>query len=350
MATLDEATRIADGGRGERILVTGASGFVGGWALAALGLRAPQAQVIAAGSGSADAIGGSAIGGSMVGARAAASRAEPVALDLRDAAATERLVRDLRPTAVLHLAAIADIPTANADPDACWAVNLGGTMALGRAALAHAPACRFVFAGTGEAYGASFRGAAGPLDEQAPLAPTNPYATSKAAADLLVGQFAESGLPTVRFRPFNHTGPGQSERFVASAFAAQIARIEAGLAPPVMRVGNLDAERDFLDVRDVVEAYMIAVLGVRPIPRGAVLNLASGAARPIRALLDALRALSRVAIDVGIDPERLRPSDTPRTVGDASRARALLGWSPRIAWETTLADLLDHWRRHTPTN
>lgn len=325
---------LAQGGRGERILVTGASGFVGRWARAALARRAPEAQLIGAGSARDGAIGSSARDG----------LAETVALDLRDRAATERLVRDLRPTALLHLAAISDIPTANADPDACWAVNLGGAMTLGRAALADAPQCRFVFAGTGDAYGASFRDATGPLDERAPLAPTNPYATSKAAADLLMGQFAADGLPTVRFRPFNHTGPGQSERFVAPAFAAQIARIEAGRAPPTIRVGNLDAERDFLDVRDVVEAYLIALLGLRPIPHGAIFNLASGAPRSIRSLFDALRALSRVAIDVETDPARMRPSDTPRSAGDAARARAMLGWRPQIGWETTLADLLDHWR------
>ncbi|WP_333835303.1 GDP-mannose 4,6-dehydratase, partial [Rubrimonas sp.] len=162
--------------------------------------------------------------------------------------------------------------------------------------------------------------------------------------DLLVGQFAEEGLDAIRFRPFNHTGPGQDERFVAPAFAAQIARIEAGKAPPAIRVGNLDAERDFLDVRDVVEAYASALLGARSIAPGTVINLASGAPRRIRDLLDALRARARAPVAVETDPTRLRPSDTPRTAGDAARARAMLDWAPRIPWETTLDDLLADWR------
>jgi GDP-4-dehydro-6-deoxy-D-mannose reductase len=322
-----------DGGRRERLLVTGAGGFVGGWALDALRRRAPEALLVAGVSPSrADA------------ARPTPPGVDRLTLDLRDRAAIDGALRDLRPTGVLHLAAVSDIAAARADPDACWAVNLGGAMTLGRAAQAHAPACRFVFAGTSEAYGGTFRDAAGPLDETATLSPTNPYATSKAAADLLMAQFAAEGLATVRFRPFNHTGPGQDERFVAPAFAAQVARIEAGLAPPVLRVGDLEAERDFLDVRDVVDAYLIALLGLRPLAPGVIINLASGAPRRIRSVLDGFLARSTRPITVEADPARMRPSDTPRTAGDARRARALLGWAPRTPWDATLDDLLA-WQR-----
>ncbi len=172
----------------------------------------------------------------------------------------------------------------------------------------------------------------------------NPYATTKAAADLLLGEMAEAGLQAVRFRPFNHTGPGQSTAFAVPSFAAQIAAIERGEREPVMRVGNLDARRDFLDVRDVVEAYLLAATA-SSLPRGVVLNLASGEPRRIGDVLDALLRLSSVAIRVERDPALMRPSDVPVTAGNAARARALLGWRPSIPWETTLRDVLDDHRR-----
>jgi GDP-4-dehydro-6-deoxy-D-mannose reductase len=144
-------------------------------------------------------------------------------------------------------------------------------------------------------------------------------------------------------RPFNHTGPGQSTAFVVPAFAAQIARIEAGLQAPVLKVGNLDALRDFLDVRDVADAYVRALF--QPdLASGTILNVASGVPRRIGDALEGLRALARCEIKVEPDPARMRPNDTPLAIGDAARARALLGWAPAIAWETTLADTLDFWR------
>jgi len=152
---------------------------------------------------------------------------------------------------------------------------------------------------------------------------------------------ARRGLDVVLMRPFNHAGPGQGEGFVVSAFAAQIARIEAG-AEPVIRVGDLEAERDFVDVRDVCDAYALALTA--PLTPGTALNLASGRARRIGDVLEALLSMSRVAIRVETDPDRLRPSEVPCALGDATRARALLGWEPRIPFEDTLRDALEDWR------
>ncbi|WP_250645688.1 GDP-mannose 4,6-dehydratase [Methylobacterium durans] len=182
-----------------------------------------------------------------------------------------------------------------------------------------------------------------PLDETALLDPTSTYAASKAAADLMIGQMVRDGLRAIRFCPFNHTGPGQTEAFVTPAFAAQIARIEAAQQPPVVRVGNLEALRDFLDVRDVVEAYVQGI--VRPnLPSGAIYNIASGVPRRIADILYSLLAQARVAITVEADAARMRPNDTPLAIGSSSRAAVDLGWRPRITWEATLADTLAYWR------
>jgi GDP-4-dehydro-6-deoxy-D-mannose reductase len=148
-------------------------------------------------------------------------------------------------------------------------------------------------------------------------------------------------------RPFNHIGSGQSESFVVPAFAGQIARIEAGLSAPVMRVGNLDAERDFLDVRDVAAAYALAVKNADSIAPGTILNIASGKPRKISAILDALLSHTAIEIRVELDPARMRPSDLSCVVGNAKRARTLLDWEPEQPFETTLLDVLNDQRRRT---
>ena len=306
----------------QRILVTGAGGFVGQWALARLSAALPSAELLAAGHGAA------------------------LALDVTRPEEVDALVRRARPTALIHLAGMSSPVKARAETRAAWDVNLFGTMNLAESVLRHVPEARFINAGSSEIYGASFKAECGAADEETPLAPLNPYATTKAAADLLLGQMAEAGLSVVRFRPFNHTGPGQSTAFVLPAFAAQIAAAERGACEPVIRVGNLDARRDFLDVRDVVKAYLCAVTAPA-LPRGAVLNLASGESRRIGDALDALLAMSRVPIRIERDEALMRPSDVGETRGDATRARALLGWHPAIPWEQTLRDILDDCRRRT---
>jgi GDP-4-dehydro-6-deoxy-D-mannose reductase len=165
---------------------------------------------------------------------------------------------------------------------------------------------------------------------------------SKAAADLALGALAEEGLRCLRFRPFNHTGPNQSEDFVLPNFAMQIARIKSGKQPALMRVGNLEAERDFLDVRDVAAAYVLAIVKSDKIESGTVLNIASGIPRRIRDVLDEMIRMSGTSVAVESDRGRVRPNDVKRFVGDASRAHRLLGWAPKFSFDQTLGEILEH--------
>lgn len=312
-----------------RILITGAGGFVGRHLMTKLRAMLPAgAEVIATGQ--------------TAGAIAGVGVIEP--LDVTDGDAMAAEIRRRRPTHAVHLAGIAAIPQVSANALAAWTVHVFGTLNLAHAILRHAPDCSLIFAGSGQVYGDSAKSGR-PLDETALLAPTNEYATTKAAADLALGALAKQGLRAVRFRPFNHTGPGQTEDFVVPSFAAQIARIEVSRQPPRIRVGNLDAERDFLDVRDVATAYALAVLKADAIAPGTILNVASGVPRRVRDVLDGLLAQSACRIIVEPDPGRMRASDTPRYVGDASAARELLGWKPQWDFDRTLACIMDYWRK-----
>lgn len=295
-----------------RILVTGAGGFVGRHLLPALAAALPGAELHAA-------------------------RA-----DLLDPAAVEAEVAALRPDACAHLAAVSAIPDARRDPDRAWRVNLHGTLALARALLAHAPGAALLYASSADIYGASFRSGL-PLDETALPAPLNTYGATKAAADLALGAMAADGLNVVRVRPFNHTGPGQLPAFVVAAFSEQVARIRAGLQPPVLRVGALDPLRDFLDVRDVCRAYALCLAHRERLAPGTVLNIASGTPRRVGDVLDALLAEAGVDATVETDAARLRPADIPTATGDSSRARSLLGWEPVVPWPQTLRDVLADW-------
>jgi len=269
--------------------------------------------------------------------------AEGVALDLADGDRIDAMVRRIAPTHIVNLAGVSTLAAVAADPDAAWRVNLFGPLRLAEALARHRPGGCFVFIGSSEIYGRAFRNGRA-VDEGTLPDPTNLYASTKIAADFAVAQLACDRLTVVRARPFNHIGPGQREDFAVSAFAAQIARIERGLQPPLMRVGNLESERDFLDVRDVADAYCRIVERADRLPNGVALNVASGVPRRIREVLDALLGLARLPIEVTPDPARMRPSDTPLVLGDAGRARDLLGWTPAHAWTDTLADILDHWR------
>jgi GDP-4-dehydro-6-deoxy-D-mannose reductase len=296
------------------VLITGAGGFVGRHVTAALSAASPQTNIIHAGA------------------------------DITDNEAVRALIESARPAVCLHLAAIAAIGVARAEPDRAWTVNLHGTLNLAAAIRDLAPACRLLFVSSADIYGASFR-AGDALDEQALLAPLNTYGATKAAADLALGAMAAAeNLNVVRLRAFNHTGPGQSEHFAVPAFARQIALAEAGLAEPVIRVGALTPERDFLDVRDVAQAYVAAITKGAALPSGTILNIASGTPRKIGDALSALLALAKIEMRVEEDQTRLRPSDIPRAIGNATQARRLLGWHPTIPWQQTIADTLDDWR------
>jgi GDP-4-dehydro-6-deoxy-D-mannose reductase len=197
--------------------------------------------------------------------------------------------------------------------------------------------------GQGLVYGGSAQSGLA-LDEQTLLAPIDQYAASKAAADLALGALAHRGLKCIRFRPFNHSGPGQAEGFVISDFAMQVAKIEAGFAAPLMRVGNLNVERDFLDVRDVANAYAQAARQSSSLEPGTIFNVASGIPRRVGDILEQRLGESRVKMNVEPDPARLDSTDLPRIIGNAGRARDWLGWSPEHRFEDMISSILHDWR------
>jgi GDP-4-dehydro-6-deoxy-D-mannose reductase len=181
-----------------------------------------------------------------------------------------------------------------------------------------------------------------PMKETNPLRPLSPYAVSKVAQDLLGYQYHKSyGLRIVRTRGFNHTGPRRGEVFVTSSFAKQVAEIEKKKRGPIIYVGNLEAKRDFSDVRDIVRAYWLCLEKGED---GEVYNIGSGVSRSMREVLDALLSLSKVNVRVEVDPKRLRPSDVPILLSDSTKFIRLTGWKPEIPFSQTMADLLDYWR------
>jgi GDP-4-dehydro-6-deoxy-D-mannose reductase len=253
--------------------------------------------------------------------------------DVRDEDALRAELVQAAPDAVVHLAAASSIGQAWATPAETWSVNAWGTVALVRALQDAAAAARLLLASTGEVYG-HVPEAEQPVTEDRPVTPLSPYAQTKAAAEVAV---LGSGLGAVVARAFNHIGPGQDERFAVASFAAQIARIERGDAEPVLRVGNLDARRDFTDVRDVVDAY-VRLLRAPGLPD--IVNVATRRALSIGEVLDRLLELATTPIEVAVDHERLRPSDIPVLIGDAGRLHALTGWRPERDLESTLSDIM----------
>ncbi|MGH7122109.1 MAG: NAD-dependent epimerase/dehydratase family protein [Acetobacteraceae bacterium] len=309
----------------QRILITGAAGFAGRHLLVLAAQRFPEVRLLATGEHEQPGI---------------------RRLDVTNMAAARAVIADFRPDAVVHLAAVAAVAEANRAGLRTWHVNLGGTCRLARAVLEAAPGAAFLFASSAAVYGRSFLPGA-PLSEAAPLAPFDTYGATKAAAEMALSAMVSEGLRLIRLRPFNHIGPGQSGAFAIGAFAAQIARIEAGKQPPVLAAGSLEACRDFLDVRDVCAGYLAALERADTLESGIAINLASGTARRLSSVLDELLALARVPIAVETDPLRLRRTDLPISVGDATRAARLLGWRPAIPWPKTLADLLADCRMRT---
>ena len=262
--------------------------------------------------------------------------------DLRDPAAIQGVLAEVRPDYIFHLAAQSFVPASWRAPSETLMTNILGQTNIFEAVRVLELDPVIQIAGSSEEYGLVLPDEV-PIKETNPLRPLSPYAVSKVAQDLLAYQYFRSyGLKTVRTRGFNHTGPRRGEVFVTSNFAKQIASIEAGLREPVIRVGNLDAQRDFTDVRDIVRAYWLAVSEATP---GEVYNLASGRAVTIRELLDRLLALSDTEVEVQVDPDRLRPSDVEILLGDYSKFRSDTGWEPSIPLEQTLKDTLDYWRQ-----
>lgn len=259
-------------------------------------------------------------------------------VDVCDRDAVRRAIAEDRPAQLFHLAGAPHVGDSWRNSLPTLQVNVLGTHHLLEAVRLEHPACRVLVVTSAMIYQPGLDA----LDEAAPLVPSNPYGLSKLAQDQLARITAEQdGLDVVVARPFNHIGPGQDPSFAIASFCRQIAMIEAGRMPPDMRVGNLDARRDLTDVRDVVDAYLRIM---NDGTSGAAYNVCSGRAYRIGDLLDTLRGLASVSITTSTDPDRMRPSDIPVLLGNATRLQETLGWTPAIPIEVTLADTLAWWR------
>lgn len=264
--------------------------------------------------------------------------------DICDSERLEQVLAEIRPGTIYHLAGKSHVGGSWARQQLYYQVNALGTVALLQAASRAVPEARIVHASTGEVYGQT--GAeAPPIDESHALRPQSPYAASKLCAEVVVRQMADAApLHVASVRPFNFAGPGQRSTFVTGDFASQVARVEAGLAQPVISVGNLDVVRDFTDVRDIARGFIACADRSEP---GAAYNLCSGRPVTIRSVLETLVGMATCPIEVRVDRARFRPADVPRFVGDATRAATELGWEPEIALDRTLADTLEFWRQQT---
>jgi GDP-4-dehydro-6-deoxy-D-mannose reductase len=261
--------------------------------------------------------------------------------DLKDMVSLKKALAASRPDKIFHLAAQSFVPTSWRLPAETFQINSVGQINLFEAVLDLKLDPRIQIAGSSEEYGLVHADEV-PMKETNPLRPLSPYAVSKVAQDLLGYQYFKSyGLRAIRTRGFNHTGPRRGDVFVTSNFAKQMAQIEKGLREPVIHVGNLDAKRDFTDVRDMVRAYWLATEKAED---GDVYNVGTGCTISMHELLDMLLALTRVKVRIQVDPERLRPSDVQILQADPTKFQNQTGWVPTIPFEKTLRDLLDYWR------
>lgn len=262
--------------------------------------------------------------------------------DMRNALWVSETMEKVQPDSILHLAAWSDVGGSWQQPWTVYELNIQCQLNLLEAQRRWRPDAHTVIVTSNEVYGKVLPEDL-PIREDAPFRPNSPYGVSKVAQDMMALQYWQSHqLPIVRARSFNHMGPGQSSEFAGSAFARQIAEIEAGLRSPVVKVGNLDAERDFTDVRDVVRAYWLLVQRGEP---GCAYNVGSGTPHSARWLLETLLSFSSADVTIEPDPARMRPSDVPCSYCDNARLRTATGWQPEIDLEESLHDMLDFWRR-----
>jgi GDP-4-dehydro-6-deoxy-D-mannose reductase len=261
--------------------------------------------------------------------------------DMADPYQMKTLINVVKPQRIFHLAAQSFVPTSWSAPAETFHINTIGQIHLFEAVRAADIDPLIHIAGSSEEYGLVHPDEV-PMKESNPFRPLSPYAVSKVAQELLAIQYHHSyGLKAVVTRGFNHTGPRHGPVLSCSSFARQIAEIEAELSPPVLYVGDLTTKRDWVDVRDVVRGYWLALEKGTP---GQVYNIGSGTTRTVQSMLDILLSQSPIEIQVRKDPARLRPSDVPILWADDSKFRAATGWAPEIPFEQTMEDLLDYWR------
>lgn len=261
--------------------------------------------------------------------------------DLKDMVSLKKCLTEIKPDRIFHLAAQSFVPTSWKCPAETFAINAIGEINLFEAVLDLKLDPKIHVAGSSEEYGLVSPDEL-PMKETNSLRPLSPYAVSKVAQDLLAWQYFRSyGLRTVRTRGFNHTGPRRGEVFICSTFAKQIAEIEKGKRGPVIYAGNLEAKRDFTDVRDIVRAYWLCLEKGK---EGEVYNIGTGKTYAMKEVLDMLLSMSRANVKIEVDPQRLRPSDVPILISDPTKFVKLTGWKPEIPFRDSLQDLLDYWR------
>lgn len=310
-----------------RALITGITGFAGGHLAQTLLDRGDEVFGMARDAGQ--------------GLTHLSREIKPAIVDLRDPLAVDTLLREAQPDAIYHLAGQAFVPLAWADPWMTLENNIRPQLNILEAMVRQKSGARLLIVASNEVYG-RVRPDELPVKEETPLRPNNPYGVSKVAQDILGLQyFLSHGVDVIRVRAFNHIGPRQSPVFVAASFAKQLAEIEAGLVEPVLRVGNLEARRDFTDVRDVMRAYALLVQYADP---GEAYNIGTGEAHSIQSLLDILLSYTNVKVKVEPDPTRMRPSDVPVIYADNSKLRTKTGWTPTCKFEDSLRQVLDYWR------
>lgn len=308
-----------------RILVTGAGGFVGEYLVRRL--LSHEHQVTAMGIGN--------------GAFLQELKVPVHEVDILDEGAVKECMAEVCPDAVIHLAAISNVPLSWQKPGLTIDVNIHGTVNVLQKLAEVNPEGILLSIGSSDEYGLAAQSGV-PLTEEVLCRPQNPYAISKYCAEQMVLQLGKKyGLKVIHTRSFNHFGPGQAKGFVTSDFASQIASIERGEQEPVLHVGDLSASRDFTFVADVVEAY--AALVEQGVPAG-VYNICSGKARKMQEILDQLVSLSKVEISVVQDPERMRPSEVPFFVGDAGKLKSATGWQPQYDFVHGMEAVLEYWR------
>ncbi|MCQ4322423.1 GDP-mannose 4,6-dehydratase [Stutzerimonas stutzeri] len=311
----------------QRTLITGANGFVGQQLCRLLQQSGHHVIAVTSRAG-----------------RPVPFAQETFSCDIREAQDIGQIVRETAPSHIVHLAAITHVPRSFEVPQNTWQTNVMGSINVLEAVRSFAPKCFILFVSSGDVYGAAFKQNV-PLDESVACLPQNPYAASKFAAETAFYEYFRRGIRGVVARPFNHIGAHQSPDFVTASYARQIALIEADKQEPILRVGDLQASRDFLDVADVCRAYE-RLLTVAPQNHDSpkCFNVCSGQSLRVAEVLDTLLQMSRSSITVEQDPARMRPSDIPFAVGDSQRLQRLSGWAPTTNLNDTLRHLLNYWR------
>lgn len=317
------------------VLITGITGFVGSYLAEFLLKEVPQAQVFGTIRWRSRTENLESLNGKI----------KLIECDLKDYSSVKSALEQSWPEQIFHLAAQSFVVTSFHAPADTLSTNITSQLNIFEAVRALGISPMIHIAGSSEEYGL-VRENELPITEDNPLRPLSPYAVSKVTQDLLAYQYFQSyKLPVVRTRAFNHSGPRRGHVFVESNFSKQVAEMEKGLRPPVLKVGNLSAVRDYTDVRDMVKAYCFAVQKGDP---GEVYNIASGKGYAVRQIVEMLKDLTQVNITIEEDPSRMRPSDVPVLIGDSTKFRKKTGWKPEIPFEKTLKDILGYWRQRVP--